>query len=544
MKKLLCFLIIISFNFINAFAVEDLTSICNQLKKSIIMFIDSNEVFLNGNVQTIDLDSKVVPYIEDSRTLVPIRLIIEQFSGIVEWDEKKQEVSITIGGENFIFKINDKTIFINGQAIIIDVAPRINNGKTFIPLRVISEQIKKRLFYEDGIIIISNDEIDFKSISVATKKGILKSLKNGDFFSLAKTNNKDQIFSNSDYYNKNPISKYITLKNSGELILKTGKSLFDVRTDTFYEELKKSKAFITNIDGAHMLDKENNLYKPKATRVYYSTYSVEPYYTYITFDKLKSDIIDFSVGTKNLITLNKDCLVEVVGNTEMVPMIANEKQPFIISKIYKELDNVSSVYAGDEVCFVIKKDGTVWGWGKNEFGQLGDGTKIDKKEPTLISGIKDAVFISTCSTHTTCITKDGSLWVWGRNTNFQLSYDIKNIATQPIKLNNLSDVQYVSTSDTHTLVLKKDGTVWSVGDNKNYQLGIGTMGQKVDFTKVEALKDIVYVGAFKYVDCDVSFAVDKNGVLYSWGVRNYNIYDKIMVPTKIDENLELPTVFR
>jgi hypothetical protein len=79
---------------------------------------------------------------------------------------------------------------------------------------------------------------------------------------------------------------------------------------------------------------------------------------------------------------------------------------------------VVSVALGDHTC-AIKQDGSLWCWGRNDSGQLGDGTNTDKNAPVQImsSGV---VAVSLGGAHTCAVKQDGSLWCWGNNYSGQL----------------------------------------------------------------------------------------------------------------------------
>lgn len=79
------------------------------------------------------------PYIKDSRTLVPIRIISERLGAKVVWDPNKREVFITHGSTNILLTVGSKTAIVNGKNMTLDVPAEINNGRTFVPLRFVGE---------------------------------------------------------------------------------------------------------------------------------------------------------------------------------------------------------------------------------------------------------------------------------------------------------------------------------------------------------------------------------------------------------------------
>ena len=118
---------------------------------------------------------------------------------------------------------------------------------------------------------------------------------------------------------------------------------------------------------------------------------------------------------------------------------------------------------------VIKTDGTLWAWGYNGDGQLGDGTTTDRNRPVKV--MDDVVQVATYN-HTLTIKTDGTLWAWGYNGDGQLGDGTETNRSSPVKV--MDDVVQVAAGSDYTLAIKTDGTLWAWGNNKNGQLGDGT----------------------------------------------------------------------
>lgn len=135
--------------------------------------------------------------------------------------------------------------------------------------------------------------------------------------------------------------------------------------------------------------------------------------------------------------------------------------------------NWSTIAVGWPYTMALKTNGTLWAWGDNGFGQLGDGTKTDKYVPTQITGSNWAC-IAVGTYHSHAIKTDGTLWSWGWNKYGQLgdgTYVDKNTPAQ-ISGSNWSTI---TAGGAHCLALKTDGTLWAWGDNSFGQLGDGTI---------------------------------------------------------------------
>ncbi len=98
------------------------------------------------------------------------------------------------------------------------------------------------------------------------------------------------------------------------------------------------------------------------------------------------------------------------------------------------LSNVTSVAIGRSFAIALEKDGTVWTWGSNSSGQLGDGSTVDHLNPLQVPGLSGVVCVAAGSTHSVAVKNDGTVWVWGDNSGCQLAdgYADYIIVPQPV----------------------------------------------------------------------------------------------------------------
>ena len=133
--------------------------------------------------------------------------------------------------------------------------------------------------------------------------------------------------------------------------------------------------------------------------------------------------------------------------------------------------------------FLIKSDGSLWGWGYNDYGSLGDGTTTNRYSPVKI--MDDVAYVTHDGGNKTfAIKKDGSLWAWGRNEYGELGNGTAVVSdnSQKTIVNNnvylperiLDDVMYVGIGKWHAIAIKTDGSLWAWGRNHYGQLGDGT----------------------------------------------------------------------
>ena len=135
------------------------------------------------------------------------------------------------------------------------------------------------------------------------------------------------------------------------------------------------------------------------------------------------------------------------------------------------MTNVKSVAVGLNHSLALKADKTVWGWGSNSFGQLGDGTNTVRTTPVQTTGLASAAGISTSYYHCLAVRVDGTAWAWGINSAGQLGCNNTSNAWSPIQVDALSDAIGVATGNQHSIAVKADGTVWGWGGNNYGQLG-------------------------------------------------------------------------
>lgn len=134
------------------------------------------------------------------------------------------------------------------------------------------------------------------------------------------------------------------------------------------------------------------------------------------------------------------------------------------------LDNATDIAVGVGDYAVIRKDHSLWTWGRNDAGQLGDGTREDKAKPVkIMDGI---IQVSLGARHGAAVDRDHCLWMWGENTFGQLGTGKRRDELRPVLVKR--DVKKVSLGDSHTGILTKDGRLWMTGFNGKYgSLGNG-----------------------------------------------------------------------
>jgi alpha-tubulin suppressor-like RCC1 family protein len=130
-----------------------------------------------------------------------------------------------------------------------------------------------------------------------------------------------------------------------------------------------------------------------------------------------------------------------------------------------------AVAAGSFHTLVLLENGTVLSWGYNAYGQLGDGSTSQRTEPVPVSGLTGVVAIAAGPYHSVALTSSGQIYTWGLNSSGQLGDGTTTTATQPVLVTTLSGMTAIATGDYHGVAVKSDGTVWAWGGNSYGQLG-------------------------------------------------------------------------
>lgn len=179
-------------------------------------------------------------------------------------------------------------------------------------------------------------------------------------------------------------------------------------------------------------------------------------------------------------------------------------------------NNWTKIVAGSSFSIGMKANGSIWTWGENNRGQLGDGTTTTRNIPTQVGTATDWVDIATGEKQTFAIKSDGTLWAWGYNNRGQLGDGTMISKSIPVKIGTATDWQSITSGESHTLAVKTDGTLWTWGDNYYGQLGDGTTIEVSSPTQIGTATNWKTVTA----GTDHSIAIKTDGTLWTWGYNN------------------------
>ena len=166
---------------------------------------------------------------------------------------------------------------------------------------------------------------------------------------------------------------------------------------------------------------------------------------------------------------------------------------------------------------LVLRGGTVWAWGHNFYGQLGDGTTVNRSTPAQVDDLMFVKEIGTQSHTSVALKNDGTVWTWGSNEKGQLGTgsETPTTSSRPVQVTGLSGITAIAAGSNHTMALKSDGTVWTWGWNPSGELGIGVQdfGPHPIPVQVPGLTNIVRIIAGD----STSYAFKADGTVWGWG---------------------------
>ena len=193
-------------------------------------------------------------------------------------------------------------------------------------------------------------------------------------------------------------------------------------------------------------------------------------------------------------------------------------------------NNWKQISSGAYTCAGIKTDGTLWLWGANDQGQIGDNTVTGRSSPVQTvsfgSNWKQVIVRGgTATTFVAAIKNDGTLWCWGNNANGQLGDNTVTKRSSPVQTvafgTNWKQVSAGNAGNTYhnTAAIKTDGTLWVWGDNVNGQLGDNTASNK----RSSPVQTVAFGTSWMQVAVgNGHLAATKNdGSMWTWGGNGF-----------------------
>jgi len=185
-----------------------------------------------------------------------------------------------------------------------------------------------------------------------------------------------------------------------------------------------------------------------------------------------------------------------------------------------------SVSVGYANAFAIADNGTLWAWGKNTNGELGDGTNVNKNIPVQVGTANDwkEVFAGMDGIYafTLAVKTDGTLWAWGSNNRGQLGDGTAISKNYPVQVGTDTDWKTAAAGLNHSIAIKLNGTLWGWGCSEHFALIGFPSGEDVLVPEQRSTDtDWVQVSAHDRV----TVAVKANNTVWGWGYNRNNMLE-------------------
>jgi len=181
--------------------------------------------------------------------------------------------------------------------------------------------------------------------------------------------------------------------------------------------------------------------------------------------------------------------------------------------------NWIAVSAGERHSAGITRDGNMWAWGFNYFGQLGLNCSTNKSVPNLtVGGFTDWCQVSVGYSHTTALRRNGTVWSWGRNASYSLGDGTAVNRSSPVQVvGGFTDWCQITTNFHSNAAIRTNGTLWTWGSNNTCKLGDGTTTPRSSPVQVlGGFTDWCQVSGGG-AEGDHFVALRANGTVWSWG---------------------------
>lgn len=165
----------------------------------------------------------------------------------------------------------------------------------------------------------------------------------------------------------------------------------------------------------------------------------------------------------------------------------------------------------------IKNDGTLWAWGYNGMGQLGDGSTTNRAVPVQVGTATNWVDIAVGSYHSLGVTADGRLWAWGFNAWSSLGDGTNTDRHVPVQIGSATNWQSVSAGDVHSFAITNTAKLYAWGYNGNGQLGTGNLTTGNTPVAITPAVNWKAVKGGKYH----SLGITDDNKLWAWGANTY-----------------------
>jgi len=461
------------------------------------------EIGVNVNGRAVNFIGQE-PIIIEGRTLVPVRGVFEALGFDVSWDGVTQTASIS--GREYLARImvGSEIFTVNERIIALDAPARIIEGRIMLPLRNVLEGMGILVDWdaENAIVYIRDPLFAQAPVLIRAEQiqGRATTISVGSFGT-----NWSPYGINASY----------AIRQDGNLWVWGGSSATTsiIYWDVPMQIMEDVTAVAGNIYGAYIIRDNNSLWRVINTgwqRYYYDS----PITPFVAYDKIMENVAYVSPG--NSYTMAIDISGTLWGwGYNGYGQIGDGTSEYWDRpvRVMEDVVAVSAARTGRGRTFAIRSDGSLWAWGENSIGGLGTGMTNEGANPHPVRIMENVAAISASHETAMAITTDGVLWGWGWNISGQLGDGRAGLEhfQNPLPVQIMDGVIAVSTGALHTMAIRFDGSLWAWGSNEYGQLGDGTNMDRS--SPVRVLDNIAKVSA----GSTHTIALRTDGSLWIWG---------------------------
>jgi alpha-tubulin suppressor-like RCC1 family protein len=236
-----------------------------------------------------------------------------------------------------------------------------------------------------------------------------------------------------------------------------------------------------------------------------------------------TDVVAVADTPQTGLALRSDGTVWAWGSNETGLIGAPAQPDSSVPVRLPDLSGITAIAVGDATAYALRSDGTVMAWGRNDVGQLGDGSAVtDSWRPVRVSNLTGVTAITAGFLTAAAIRTDGTVWTWGDNLVGQLGNgDTEPLSRVPVQVSGLTGAIDVALDSQHGYAVRSDGTVSAWGDNTLGGLGNGVecatdcvSAVPVRVSNLTGVTDVAATGG-------AGLARTAAGTVFAWGANTF-----------------------
>lgn len=268
-----------------------------------------------------------------------------------------------------------------------------------------------------------------------------------------------------------------------------------------------------------------------------------------------SGIISVSCGYAHTLALRRDGTVWAWGANNFGQLGDSTTTNRSIPVQVIGLSGIVEIAAGNSSSLALRNDGTLFAWGNNSMGELGDSTIIERNTPIQVHGsvnvgfLTGIVAIACGASHSLAVKNDGTVWDWGNNAFGQLGDSTTVERHTPVKVKGLNGIVEVTAGNRHSVALRNDSTVFAWGSN-----WIGTCGDGTTVTVRNTPVQVHGVGNSGFLtgitsiassqSAEHTLALRSDSIVLAWGANGFGELGNTAIATESNLPVQVDTLTR